>query len=209
MKRVSVVLIGGGEHGRVVAEAARTQPDVLDLVGFVDPMPCEPMISRCGVPRLGADEALLDHPALFGVLGIGAVGVSKVRATVVERLAPDLSGWATVVHDRAWVSPTAELGEGTVVLAGAIVNSGARIGRHVIVNTGAIVEHDVVLGDFAQVSPGAVVGGGARVGSGTYIGLGASVRDHVNLGADVLVAMGAVVVSSVADGGAVRGVPAR
>lgn len=208
-KPVRVVLIGAGEHGRVVAEAIRSRPERLDLVGFVDPAPCEETVSRLGIPRLGAEDALVRHPGLRGVVGVGAVGVSKVRAEVVARLAPKLSGWAPVIHESAWVSPTAEIGEGTVVLAGAVVNTGARIGRHVIVNSGAIVEHDVELGDFVQLSPGAVIGGGTRIGSGSYIGLGARIRDHVKVGTEVLVAMGAVVVSDVPDRAGVRGVPAR
>lgn len=204
-----VVLIGAGEHGRVVAEAIRTQSGSIEFVGFVDQGPCEVTVARLEISRLGPLEALSEHPGLLGVVGVGAVGISGVRAGIVERLAPLLSGWARVVHASAWVSPTAEIGEGSVVLAGAIVNTGARIGRHVIVNSGAIVEHDVELGDFVQVSPGAVIGGGTRIGAGSYVGLGARVRDHVTLGTEVLVAMGAVVVSDLADRRKVRGVPAR
>jgi UDP-3-O-[3-hydroxymyristoyl] glucosamine N-acyltransferase len=96
-----------------------------------------------------------------------------------------------------------------VVLAGAVVNTGARIGNHCIVNSGSIVEHDCELGEFAQVGPGAAVGGGARIGPGAYLGLGCRVRDHRTIGARALVAMGAVVVRDVADDERVAGVPAR
>jgi len=207
--RARIVLIGAGEHGRVVAEALRLQPESFDLVGFVDPAPCEETIRRFGIRRLGDDQALAEQRGPKGVLGLGVVGVSASRANVVSRVTPMLDGWATVIHPRACVAPSAEIGEGAVILAGAIVNSGARVGRHAIVNSGAIVEHDVTLGEFVQVSPGAIVGGGARVGSGAFIGLGAGIRDHVTIGTNVLVAMGAIVICDVADGARVRGVPAR
>ncbi len=204
-----MILIGAGEHGRVIIDAARSRPEAVELVGFVDPQPCEATVSRFGLPRLGGEEALADHPGLPGIIGVGAVGISTVRAEVDARLSPRLAGWGRVVHASATVSTSAVVGDGAAVLAGAVVGTGARLGRHVIVNTGAIVEHDVVLGDFVQLSPGAILGGGVRVGPGAYIGLGAQIRDHVTIGANALVAMGAVVVSDVPDGARVRGVPAR
>jgi acetyltransferase EpsM len=65
-------------------------------------------------------------------------------------------------------------------MAGAVLQTGARVGAHCVVNTGAIVEHDVVL-----------------------------VRDHTAVGARATVGMGAVVVRDVAEGIQVPGVPAR
>jgi acetyltransferase EpsM len=204
-----VILVGGGEHGRVVAEALRTRPDFFDLLGFVDPAACEDTVAGLGLSRLGDDAALLNYTGTLAALGVGSVGVSPVRRNVVERLAPVVSGWATIVHDRAWVSPTAVLADGAIVLAGAIVSSGARIGRHAVVNTGAVVDHDAVVGDFAQIGPHATLGGGVRVADDGYVGLGACIRDHVSIGSGALVAMGAVVIADVPVGAKVRGIPAR
>lgn len=206
-----LIVVGGGEHARVVIEAARSRPDLWKLLGFVDPLPRAETRERLGVLHLGDDGhglALADGDVFF-VLGVGSVGVTPAREEVVARYAAPPAQWATVVHERAWVSPTAALEPGVVVSAGAVVNSGAQLGRHVVVNTGAVVEHDVVLGEYVQVGPGAVIGGGTRVGRGSYLGLGSRVRDHVNLGRDVMVAMGAVVVRPLADGEVVWGVPAR
>ena len=50
--------------------------------------------------------------------------------------------WITAVHPSAVVDETATLGPGTVVMAGAIIQANARIGRHVIVSTGSSVDHD-------------------------------------------------------------------
>jgi acetyltransferase EpsM len=203
-----LVLIGGGEHARVVGEAALAADPPFELVGFVDPRPCDETARRLGVARLGDDGALAGLGAVAAVLGVGSVGASPVREAVVERLGRRVATWGVVVHRRAWVSPTAALGPGTVVMAGAVVQSGARIGAHCVVNSGAIVEHDVVLGDHVQLAPGATLGGGARVGRGAFVGMRAAVRDHVTVGARAVVAMGAAVIRDVPDGVRVRGVPA-
>jgi acetyltransferase EpsM len=203
-----LVLVGGGEHARVVAEAARAAAAPFELLGFVDPEPCDETSARLGLQRLGDDRALAACGDALAVLGVGAMGAADVREGVVERVGSHVRGWATVVHGHAWVSPTADVGPGAVVMAGAVIQTGARVGEHCVINSGAVVEHDVVVEDFAQVAPGATIGGGAHVGRGAFVGLGAAVRDHVRIGARAVVAMGAVVVGDVAAGTRVMGVPA-
>ena len=204
-----IVVIGGGEHARVVMETLRAGFAAGELLGFVDPEACEETSGRLGVRRLGGEDALGGYPGALGLLGFAALETRSRREEAVRRLTPLLSGWAVVVHPAAWVSPTATLGEGTVIMAGAVVQTGARIGAHCVINTGAIVEHDAVLGDHAQLAPGATLGGAVRVGPSAYIGLGAAVRDHTSVGAGATVGMGAVVVRDVPNGARVMGVPAR
>jgi acetyltransferase EpsM len=207
-----LVVLGGGEHGRVLIEAARSQPGTWDVLGVVDPSPSAGAVTSLGTAYLGDDE---DFATGFGQAGdeppFLAIGVGGIDPGPRRRLAERFgtAAWATIVHATAWISPTAELGPGATVLAGSTVNAGATIGGHAIVNSGAVVEHDVSVGPFAHIAPGAVIGGGAVIGDGAFIGLGARVRDHVTIGEDAIVAMGAVVVGDVAPCTTVSGVPAR
>lgn len=204
-----IVVIGGGEHARVLIEAIRAGSAAHELLGFVDPEICEETSRRLGVSRLGGEEALERLRGALGILGFAALATRSRREETVRRLTPLLGGWAVVVHSSAWVSPTATVEEGTVIMAGAVVQTGARIGTHCVINTGAIVEHDAVLGEHAQLAPGATLGGAVRIGASAYVGLGAVVRDHMSVGAGATVGMGAVVVRDVAPGAQVIGVPAR
>jgi len=209
---VQLVVIGGGEHARVVMEAARTRPDLWEIKGFVDVQPCEETSRRLGVPHLGPDEmgrSLAASGSVRFVLGMAGLGSRKLRMALAETYDAAGATWATVVHSFAWVSPTAILEGGAFLSAGAVVNSGARVERHAIINTSAVIEHDVVVGDFAQVSPSATIGGGARIGRNAYVGLGASVRDHVTVGESATVGMGAAVVAAVDRDTVVIGTPAR
>ncbi len=202
-----LVLIGGGEHARVIAETVRAAGSY-HLHGYVDPNVC-PAIEALGVPRLGDDAALAAHPDAVLLLAFGSVGPSDRRALAAGTLAAEGREFATVIHPHASVSPSAVIGDGTVIFAGAVVQTGARVGAHCVVNSGAVVEHDVQLADHVQLAPGAVIGGGASIGAGTFIGLRAGVRDHVRVGARTTVGMGAAVVQDLPDGVLAVGVPAR
>ncbi len=210
-----LAVLGGGEHARVVIEAARSRPDHWRVVGVVDLASVVRTLELLRVDHLGDDDAFVarygalpedERPWL--VIGVGGAADPAARGRLAERFAR-ATRWATVIHAAAWVAPSAAIGEGSVVAGAAIVNAGARVGRHAVVNSGGVVEHDVVLGDFCQLAPGAIVGGGAVVGEGAFIGLGALVRDHVAVGARALVGMGAVVVADVPPDTTVVGNPAR
>jgi acetyltransferase EpsM len=202
-----IVLIGGGEHARVVGEAVLAGP--APLLGFVDPRECEETGRRLDTRRLGDDDALGGIPDVLAILAFGGVGDVAARVSTVERLTVRVSGWAVVIHPSAVVSPSARIGEGSVIMAGAVVQSGARIGAHCVINTGALIDHDATLGDHVQIAPGAVLGGGVSIGAGAYVGLGARVRDHLKIGSGAVVGMGAVVVRDVESNQRVMGVPAR
>jgi acetyltransferase EpsM len=207
-----LVVIGGGEHARVVMDAALSRPGVFRLLGFADVDPCEETVRRFGVANLGDDAACIARmrgtDAAF-VNAVGTDGVSGARERVTQLYERAGVSFGAVVHASAWVSPSAIVEHGAVVLGGAQVNTGAVVGAHAIVNTGAIVEHDVRIGRLVSVAPGVVIGGGASVGEGSYLGLGCRIRDHRHVGTRVRVGMGAVVVSSIEDGLVVAGVPAR
>ena len=211
-----LIVLGGGEHARVVIEAARTQGDRWAVQGYVAPE--AGATTTPDVPWLGDDATLAarledlapdDRPWL--VLGFGGgetAGALTARAATTERFGPG-TRWATIVHATAWVSPTAKLEHGVVVLAGAVVNTGAHVLRHAILNSATVVEHDVLIGAGSHVAPGAVIGGGTQIHGHAFIGLGARVRDHIEIGAGAVVGMGAVVVESIEPGATVVGIPAR
>jgi UDP-hydrolysing UDP-N-acetyl-D-glucosamine 2-epimerase len=211
-KPKDIVIVGGGEHARVVIEAAKSRSDLWNVVGFVDPLPESRTRQHLGVRCLGDDPealAVARNSDCGLVLGVGGTAVSTARRGIVERYGLPSERWAAVIHSDAWVSSTAHLEPGVTVLAGAIVNSGARIGAHTIINSGAIVEHDVHVGAFAHVGPGVVVGGGASIGEEAFLGLGCRIRDHVDIGPRTLIGMGAAVVASVPEDRVMMGVPAK
>ncbi|MEO1008630.1 MAG: NeuD/PglB/VioB family sugar acetyltransferase [Planctomycetota bacterium] len=192
-----LLLIGGGGHARVVADAARAAG--VELRGFAD----DDLEAR--VPGLAHLGPLAAHHDAAGpwILCIGDVAT---RARVLDRLG---AGARAVVHPSAVVSPSADIEAGAFVGPGAIVNADARVGPHAIVNTAAVIEHDAVVAANAHVGPRAVLCGGIRVGRDTLIGAGAVLPPGVQVGDGAVVAAGAVAIRDVPPSARVAGVPAR
>jgi sugar O-acyltransferase (sialic acid O-acetyltransferase NeuD family) len=202
-----VVILGAGGHGAVVAECARAGGQ-LQPIGFLDDDPALRGTHVLGLPVLdaiGTLEAL--PPEVDGV--VLAVGSNRNRGALLELARSRGLDRPVVVHPRAWVSPSAQLAAGTVVVGGAMVNARAVIGPACIVNTAASVDHDCVLGEGVHVAPGARLAGGVKVGARSFIGMGAAVIEGVAIGDGCLVAAGAVVLRDLAPGERVAGVPAR
>jgi sugar O-acyltransferase (sialic acid O-acetyltransferase NeuD family) len=215
-----LVLIGGGGHALVVAEALALA-HTASIVGFLDDNPAAPLgailIDR---PQPFATPhhlgALHDAHHLTGRSYIVALGDAALRRTFITHLAAHhhAAGLApapalSVIHPHASVSPSALIGPGVFVGPKAVVHSRARIGAHAIVNSGAIVEHDCVVGENTHIAPGAVLGGGALIAHDTLVGLGSRVLPRVRIGHNCVVGAGAVVVDDVADAHTVVGIPAR
>jgi sugar O-acyltransferase (sialic acid O-acetyltransferase NeuD family) len=135
-----------------------------------------------------------------------AIGNNHTRKKVVER---NRFNHAPAIDPRAIISVNAGIEEGTVVMAGAVIQSGCSIGRHVIINTGALVDHDCMVGDYAHISPGAVLCGNVTVGDCTWVGAGATITEGVSVGRNVIIGAGSLIREDVPDNVLVVGNPQR
>jgi sugar O-acyltransferase (sialic acid O-acetyltransferase NeuD family) len=115
----------------------------------------------------------------------------------------------TLVHERAWVAKTAQLGEGSQVLGMAAVSEEVQIGKFSIINTNASVDHESRIGDGCHIMPGATLAGCVEVGDFCTIGSNATIFPRIKIGTGAVVGAGAVVTKDVSAGATVIGVPAK
>lgn len=163
------------------------------------------------VPVIGSDDELEKYPpeSVFLVNGLGSTRVDARRSRLFEYFKEKGYRFADVIHPSSVRASDVALSEGVQIMAGAVIQTGCRIGRNTIINTRASVDHDCSIGDHVHISPGATLSGGVVVQEGSHIGVGASVIQGIRIGRNSLVAAGAVVIRDVPDSARVSGVPAR
>lgn len=205
----NIILIGGGGHARACI-------DVIEVGGFFKVAGIVDVAEKVGASVLGypivgtANELseLVDRWR-NAFICVGQIESAAVRVALYHRLVELGARLPSICSPLAHVSTHAVVGEGTIVMHGAIVNAGARIGRNCIVNSGALIEHDADVGDHVHISTQAVVNGGAQIGSGSFVGSHGTVAQGVALPCGSVLGAGGVLVRSPSEAAVFVGIPAR
>lgn len=190
MKLMPLLLVGAGGHAGSCIDVIE-QDGRFVVAGLVG-VSTEVGSQLLGYPVVGTDE---DLPALVTryhhvLIVVGHITTPEPRIRLFEKLQRIGCKMPDIVSPRAYVSRHANLGQGTIIMHGAIVNAGASVAKNCIINSHALVEHDVVIEDHCHVSTGAAINGGVHVGAGTFIGSGSTVRESITLGEGCLIGMG-------------------
>lgn len=200
-----VVLIGGGGHAKVIIDILRYSPQY-NIVGICD----RNSEGVEGVPVIGTDEILPDLYTQGVNSAFICIGANQKRRWELYQQLKQLGYSLPVLkHPNCIVSKNVQIGEGTCIMPGAIINSGAKLREMVIVNTGSIIEHDCIIGENSHISPRTCLCGGVNVGAHTHIGAGSVVNPAISIGGSVVVGSGSVVIRNVKDEVTVIGVPAK
>lgn len=200
-----LIIYGGGGHAKSLIDLIRAEGKYRIHGILDDGIPAGGMIM--GVPVLGDGSKLSElrrQGIGLAVNAVGGIGSITPRLKVYERLR--LAGFKvpTVIHPRAYVEPTAILGEGGQLFFNAYVGSEVSVGFGCIINTGAIISHDCVLRDFVNISPGAILAGAVTVNERSLVGMGVTVNLNVTIGAGARVGNSATVKADIPENGVVR-----
>jgi sugar O-acyltransferase (sialic acid O-acetyltransferase NeuD family) len=201
----SLVIIGAGGHGLVVAEAAAAMA-TWQTIYFLDKQYSEPTVVN-NIQVLSHEQ--FQMLSLENTEIVVAIGDNSRRYELTKLYLDQGYTCPVIIHPTACTSPSASIGAGTVILANAVINAKAILGIACIVNTAAVIEHQCVLGVAVHISPQACLAGNVSVGSKSWIGAGAIVINNKHLANDVIVGAGAVVVNDISSKQCVVGVPAK
>ncbi len=166
-----LLIIGAGGYGQTVADVA-AQLGCYETIRFLDDGKTGPQIlGRCQEYAGFLDEDTHIYPAF---------GSNELRMRWLEKLLEEGRTVPTLVHPRAYVSPRAALGTGTVVLPMAVVNTGTEVGRGCILNIGCLIDHDCIIEDGVHLCAGVVIKAENRIRSGSKLESGEVVFARVH-----------------------------
>lgn len=198
-----LVIIGGSGHGRVVADIA-LRTGRWEKIIFLDDEPITIFreLEMCGTSK-DASKYIKDSDIFI------AIGDNYVRRKFSEELEAQGATLPTLIHPNASLGYDVMVGNGSVIMSGAVINCCTHIGKGCIINTSASIDHDNDIGNYAHVSPGASLAGNVKVGNSTWIGIGSVISNNLSITHDCKLGAGTVVVKSIVEPGTYVGVPAR
>lgn len=205
----NVVVLGASGHAKVVVDILNCQAGY-NVVGCVAPA-SSPIETVLGLPILGEDKDLplliRKHRIQGVVLGIGD---NYQRSQLLAKVREDTEGieFVRALHPNAVIAKDAKIGEGTVVMAGAVVNPGCEIGRFCIVNSKASLDHDSTMEDFSSLAPGVTTGGDCYLEQFAAVNIGAVLSQGLRVGRHSVIGAGSVLLTSVASHVIAYGTPA-
>jgi sugar O-acyltransferase (sialic acid O-acetyltransferase NeuD family) len=193
MSRPRLILIGAGGHARACIEVIE-QHGLYQIAGLVG-RPEEMHVQHFGYSVIAADHDLpnLSKVYQYVVIAVGQIQSPDIRIRLYQQAVELGFELPHIVAPTAHVSRHATIGAGTMVMHGAILNAGSRVGNNCIVNTRSLLEHDTTVEDHCHIATGAILNGGVKVGVGSFIGSGSVIREGVSLGSRCLVGAGLTV----------------
>lgn len=198
-----LLIIGASGHGKVVADIA-LKMNKWQSIAFLDDN--KAIKTSMGLEVIGTSDDVFTHLDDYEIF-VG-IGNNATRQKIHEMLETFGASSPVLIHPNAVVGEQVEVGFGTVVMAGVVINCCTSIGKGCIINTGSTVDHDNKVEDFVHISPGVHLAGTVKVGKGSWLGIGSVVSNNVNITSGCNVGAGSVVIKDIIEPGIYVGTPA-
>jgi sugar O-acyltransferase (sialic acid O-acetyltransferase NeuD family) len=204
-----IILIGGGGHCISCIDVIRSE-NKFKIIGIFD-TPDKIGNLVLGIPIIGTDS---DIPNIISkcknfIVTVGQIKSPFIRCKIFDLIKKNGGNLPIIISERAYVSSSAFVDEGSIIMHNVLINANAKIGKNCIINTGALIEHESIIEDFCHISTHAVVNGQVKVGKNSFLGSNCVIANNVSLPEDIIVAAGTCILKSPLETGTFIGNPAR
>lgn len=191
-------LFGASGHAKVIIDILKAQN--VEVKGLYDEDEAKKELWNIPVIGKTIEHVEENSPCIV------SIGNNEIRKKVVAQIT---GAFGKAVHPSLLKGSNVEIGKGSVIMAGTVINADTEIGNHCIVNTSASIDHDCFIDDYAHIAPNTTVCGGVTIGEGTLLGAGSTVIPLIKIGKWCTIGAGAVIKEDVPDYAVVVGNPGR
>ena len=196
---MNISIIGAGGHSKVIIDII-CELGNYNIVGIYDDNKTGDFY---GIKIIGK-IAEINNTTDYFIIGIGN---DKIRKKIAEEF--NQLKWATLIHPKTIIAKTATIKEGTVVCAGAIIQTEVEIGKHCIINTNCSIDHESIIGNYCSICPSSTICGQVKVGESSFIGANSTVIQTIEIGKECIIGAGTVVIRNIPNNSKAVGNPAK
>ena len=198
MERRNILLLGCGGHAVSCIDVIE-QTHAYNIFGLLGAK-SEVGNTLLGYPIIGDDSLLctdLAKKCPCALVSVGQINSHQIRARLYSQ-ALDAGFLLPVVRSpNAYISPHAVIGEGTIVMHGAVIGARTTVGMNCILNSNSLVEHSATVGDHCHISTAASINGDVEVGDAVFIGSRAVIYHGVKISGESIIQAGSIVKTDV------------
>lgn len=132
-------------------------------------------------------------------IALGADRVNETRKRLYFECKEKGYRFASFIHPKALVDPTASIGEHCIIMENVVVHAFCEIGENSIFFPSSAITHHSHIGAHSFVSSGVIVGGCSKVGERAFIGMSTVINSYGIIGDQCFLASGSVVAEKLAD----------
>jgi len=188
-----LILIGSGGHCRSVIDVIE-QEDKFKIAGLVDKLNSK-VDNISGYPVIGYDRDLknLVSKYKYAFIAVGQIGSSELRIDLFKMAKKLGFIMPSIISPRSYISRNSTIGEGTIIMHDALINSNVRIGKNCIINSKALIEHDSEIKSHCHISTNTTINGNVIVGEGSFVGSGSTTKENTRIDAKSFIKAGSIV----------------
>ena len=149
----TLLILGAGSLCQVVAEMAQMSGRYTKIA-FLDDRPTPEKERQYAI--VGRTDEIAAFRGKYAY-AIPAIGCNEARLSLMKRLKTLGFAVPCMVHPSAFVSPLAEIGDGSIVRAKAAIARQTCVGEACLINLGALIDHGCVIGEGSHIPMGCVV----------------------------------------------------
>jgi len=206
----NIVIVGSSGHAKVIIDIIEKEGKY-SIVGLLDAFKKTGELAF-GYKIIGEEKDLPELIEKYQLTGcIIAIGDNWVRNVVKNKIREIDSSFNFIntIHPLATIARGVTVGVGTVIMAGAVVNSNSQIGDFCIINTNASIDHDSNMNNFSSIAPGVTTGGNVSIGEFSAVSLGANIIHGIAIGKHSVIGGGSTVLKNIDDHVVAYGTPAK
>jgi len=135
------------------------------------------------------------------LVAIGPNRVNSVRQRLYEMSVAKGYSILTYISPKAHVWSYENVGQGSFIFDGCIIEPGVSIGENCILWSGATVAHHSSIEAHCFLAPQASVSGRITIGRNSFLGINSTIRDNVIIAPNCIIGGGAVIKKDTVEGG--------
>jgi len=193
MVKKKLLIIGDGGHARSCIDVIENNKN-FKIYGIISGSKKNVGKKIFNYKVIGTDKDLkkLKKKVKYAHVALGSIGGTFLREKLFNKLKKLKFSLPIIKSNKSHISKYAQIGEGTIIMHGAIINANSKIGYNCILNSNSLIEHDCEIGNHSQVSTGAILNGSVTLGSRSFIGSRSVVKNNCKLKSKTFLKMGTV-----------------